>query len=65
MTDFTRIEAHIRQARLQRSVELGDLISDGIIAAWSAASGLVKKAGKVKKLVQPPPIYSTSMPRRF
>lgn len=67
MTDYEYIDAHIRQAHLQRSADLGQLIGNAIAGAWIGARTWVSKSGKarVKSLMQPPRVYSTSMPRRF
>ncbi len=67
MTDYEYIEAHIRQARLQRSAHLGELIGNGLAAGWIAARDWISGSGKskVKSLTQLPRVYSTAMPRRF
>ena len=66
MIDYALIAVHIRRARVQQSVYLGELIADGILAVWSDAKRLAATASeKVSELVQTPDSYSTSMPRRF
>jgi len=65
MTDYELIEAHIRRARLQRSVYLGELISDGVAVAWSAVRRLASRAGKIPTLAQPATTYYTPIVRRF
>ena len=66
MTDYRTIEWHIRRARLERSVVIGDIIASGIFALWSGAKRLaINAAANLKVLVETPDEYSTALPRRF
>jgi hypothetical protein len=57
---------HIRRARLERSVVLGDLIGNGIFASWLAAKRVATGAStRFKTWLETPPNYSTALPRRF
>ena len=40
MNDYDRIELHIRRARLERSVALGDFIGNALAAVWTAMNSL-------------------------
>jgi len=66
MIDYRPIENHIRNARLQRSAIIGELLADGILAAWNGinrAATLI--AAKARALAKPPKEYSTALPRHF
>ena len=66
MTDYRAIETLIQRARLERSASLGELIGNGIFAAWTGAKRLAIHASEtVRKLVETPDEYSTALPRRF
>ncbi len=66
MIDYRPIENHIRQARLQRSAEIGELIADGIVAAWNVIDRAASQiAAKARNLAKPPKEYSTALPRHF
>jgi hypothetical protein len=62
--DYSSIETHIRRARLERSVALGEAIADSIQAIWVA----LKRAGHFLKtqfetVMKTPHSYSTSLRR--
>ncbi|MBL8525007.1 MAG: hypothetical protein JNN20_15060 [Betaproteobacteria bacterium] len=66
MIDYRPIENHIRHARLQRSAEIGELIADGIVAAWNVIDRAASQiAAKARNLAKPPEEYSTALPRHF
>ena len=64
--DYSAIQSHIRRARLEQSVILGEYIADGVIATWN---GLKRAAGwishQARQVGGPPCDYTTSMPRHF
>lgn len=48
-TDYLAIEELIRRARAERSAALGEMIADGIIAAWR---GIQRAAAFVKRTAE-------------
>ena len=46
MNDFKRIERHIREAHLQRSMEIGVAIGEFLANAWVGIAGLGDKASE-------------------
>lgn len=66
MNDYRAIEMHIRNARLERSRVIGELIAGAIFAIWTGMKQLAKRASAVlNDLVKTPDEYSTAMPRHF
>lgn len=66
MTDYRAIELHIRRARLEHSIFIGELIASGIFMLWTGAKRLARiLAATLKSLVETPDEYSTALPRRF
>ncbi len=66
MIDYRPIENHIRNARLQRSAEIGELIANGIVAAWNGLNqAMTAAAAKARSLAKPPKEYTTALPRHF
>ena len=66
MTDYRQIELHIRRARLERSMVLGNIIANGIFVLWTSARRLAARAAAtIKSLVETPDEFSTALPRRF
>ena len=62
--DYSSIEIHVRRARLERSLALGEVIADSILAVWV----VLKRAGRYLKvqaeqLARTPDSYSTSLRR--
>ncbi len=62
--DYSSIEIHVRRARLERSLALGNAIAESIFTVWVA----LKRAGQYLKvqaeqLTKTPDSYSTSLRR--
>ena len=62
--DYTVINEHIRRARLEQSVAVGEAIANGCLAIWAA----LKHAGRYVNqqaytLTKTPDSYSTSLRR--
>lgn len=66
MIDYRPIENHIRNARVQRSAEIGELLADGILAVWNGLNrAATAVAAKARSLAKPPKEYTTALPRHF
>lgn len=64
--DYTTIQAHIREARLEQSAMLGKLIADGLFSAWTGTRRAVARLAHLSRWIsQPAREYTTAMPRQF
>ena len=64
MNDYRAIDKHIRQARLEHSAFMGELIASAIFSVWCGAKRLAIRIGAtLKELVETPDQYSTGLPR--
>jgi hypothetical protein len=52
VNNYSRIERHIREAQLQRSVEIAEAIADGLIWMHRTLQGLVAKVRGVQPIIK-------------
>jgi len=58
MNKYAAIQEHIRQARIERSVYLAELIADGIAGAWNGIKGISEILFSVARAKSPKGVFT-------
>ena len=58
MNNYEAIETHIRQARIERSVYLAELIAEGIVRAWRGMNSAVEVLFSVARTKHPKGVFT-------
>lgn len=58
MNNYEAIESYIRQARIERSVYLAELIAEGLIRAWTGMKSAVDVLFSVARARNPKGVFT-------